>query len=103
MPKFTVQAGRRSPSSHNSNQFYYALRNRIRENLTNLFCKRVKRGTDGVSISRIGVAIAVRRIKTTRMGGIVIVAGTQPAGLIKTVALKVRFLRRAFLRFFINE
>ena len=91
MPKFTVQAGRRSPSSHNSNQFYYALRNRIRENLTNLFCKRVKRGTDGVHIIRIAVTINARSIKVVRIVGIVSIAGTQPAVLIKTIALKVRF------------
>ena len=59
----------------------------------------MKRGTDGVSISRIGVAIAARRIKTTRMGGTVIVAGTQTAVLIKTTSPKVRFFHRALLNF----
>ena len=51
----------------------------------------MKRGTDGVSISRIVVAITARSVEVVRIVGISLIAGTQPAVLIKTIALKVRF------------
>ena len=58
-----------------------------------VFCKRVKRGTDGIRIVNIVVVIVARSIKIVRIVGIVIVAGTQPAILIKVIALKARFHR----------
>ncbi len=56
----------------------------------------MKRGTDGVSSSRIVVVIVARSVKIVRVVSIVIVAGTQPAILIKTVALKVRIFTELY-------